>query len=315
VPTLLARPILWRGYALLARLLYPRRYLGKVFLLTFLGIHVPLLALTGFLLLTLGLGSDLARMVFLVALVATLVGSVATLVGLWLLLSPVAAASSALRTYRAAGHLPALPTDLSGEPGELLADVQHTLVHLDRRVQDLARQALQDPLTGSPNRRAFEQQVTTELAAADTHQVALVVVDVNGLKRINDECGHAAGDAALKHVAMVLARHFGEDGWIARWGGDEFVAVVREASSTLLAEALLAQVSAELHEATIGGCADVVAGLHVSGGVARAQQGSSLQDLFQQADQALYDAKRAEPQITLHSVSTAIQRGTRVRTR
>lgn len=298
----------WRAYALLANLLYPRRYLGKVFLLTFLGIHVPLLALTGYLLLSLGLGSDLARMVFLVALVATLVGSVVTLLGLWILLSPVAAASSALRAYQGDGYLPALPTDLSGEPGELLADVQHTLVQLDRHVQDLALQALLDPLTGSPNRRAFEQQVTTELAAAESNdrQVALVVVDVDGLKQINDQCGHAAGDAALQHVAVVLARHFGEYGWIARWGGDEFVAVVREALGSRQSEALLTNVSAELARATVAGCAAGTAGLRVSGGVARAYPGASLQELFQRADQALYAAKRGNAETTRREVSIAM---------
>jgi diguanylate cyclase (GGDEF)-like protein len=305
VQTLLPRNLPWRAYALLARLLYPQRYLGKVFLLTFLGIHVPLLALTGYLLLSLGLGSDLARMVFLVALVATLVGSAATLLGLWILLSPIAAASSALRAYQAAGRLPALPTDLTGEPGELLADVHHTLTHLDRHVQDLARQALQDPLTGSPNRRAFEQQVTAELATAvaDDRQVALVVVDVDGLKQINDQCGHAAGDAALRQVAVVLARHFGEYGWIARWGGDEFVAIVREALGSQRTEALLTNVRDELARATVSGCVDGVVELRVSGGVARADQAASLHELFQQADQALYSAKRADPESTQRVVS------------
>lgn len=295
MPTRVSRSTLWQASALLARFLYPRRYLGKVFLLTFLGIHVPLLTLTAYLLLTLGLRSDLARMVFLVALAATLIGSVATLMGLWLLLFPVAAASSALRGYLLAGQVPDLPTDLPGEPGELLAGVQHTLVHLDRSVQDLARQALQDPLTGSFNRRAFELQVATELATAEAaaHQVALVVVDVDEMKLINDQCGHVAGDAALQQVAVALARHFGEYGWMARWGGDEFVAVVREAPGSRLADDLLARVRAELREATVVGCAQHRRGLHMSGGVARAQPGMSMQDLFQHADRALYDAKHA----------------------
>ena len=284
-----------RAYAILARIFFPRRHLWKVFLLAFVGIHVPLLALAGYLLVTMSPATALAREVLLVALVATLVGSVATLLGLWVLLAPVAAASAALRAYQLAGRLPALPTTLGGEAGELLAHVQHTLSHLDKYVRDLAAQAMSDPLTGSPNRRAFEQRLAAELADASDHdqRVALVVVDVDGLKQMNDAHGHAAGDAALQRVALVLTRHFGEYGWVARCGGDEFVAIIREAGDFPAAEALLARVREELATAAVALPGGGQAGLQVSGGVARAEQAESPQQLFAQADADLYRDKRA----------------------
>ncbi len=143
-----------RGYARLARLLFPKSYSGKLFLLAFVATHVPLVVLVAYLLLAADLSFAAAAPVLLIALVATLVGTAGALLGLWLLLAPVAAASQALRAYRRAGVRPELPTGLEGEAGRLLADVQETLTELDAALGDLAEQALRDPLTGLPNRCA-----------------------------------------------------------------------------------------------------------------------------------------------------------------
>jgi diguanylate cyclase (GGDEF)-like protein len=235
--------------------------------------------------------------VLLVALAATLAGCAGTLLGLWLLLAPVAAASGALRAYRLEGARPRLPTGLGGEAGQLLADVQHTLDHLDAVVGRLADQALRDPLTGLPNRRAFERRLAEDLAEV-AHRggvIALVALDADGLKGINDERGHAAGDACLRHLAAALARHVGEQGWAARWGGDEFVAVVREAAGEPAAEALLAGVEAELAASPVALPDGGAVALRVSGGVTRAGDGEGAEDLFARADAALYRAKRAGP--------------------
>ena len=284
-----------RGYARLSRALFPRSYLGKVFLLAFVGTHVPLVALVAYLLLVAHPAFSPASAVFVVALAATLVGTAATLLGLWVLLAPVAAASAALRAYRLAGTLPRLPTDLGGEAGQLLADVQHTLTHLDAAVGDLAHQALRDPLTGVPNRRAFEQRLAGELAEAARRgeAVALVALDADGLKGVNDERGHAAGDACLRHLVAVLGRHVGEHGWVARWGGDEFAAVVREGAGTPTAEELVAAVAEELAATAVRLPDGGRVALRVSWGVARAREGERPQELFARADAALYRAKHA----------------------
>ena len=283
-----------RGYAVLSQVLFPKSYLGKIVLLTFVGTHIPLAALIGYLLLAPRPGSPPPLAVLLVALTATLVGTAGVLLGLWLLLAPVAAASGALRTYRLTGTPPDLPTSLEGEAGELLTDVQRTLDHLDRFVGRLAEEALRDPLTGAPNRRAFEQQLAKELATAAGRgeSVALVVLDVDGLKAVNDDRGHEAGDECLRSLVAPLARHIGGRGWVARWGGDEFVAVIREAAGAPAAEAILGQFEEELAAAPVllpdGG----QVALRASGGVARARPGESPQELFAQADAALYRAKQ-----------------------
>ena len=284
-----------RGYARLSRLLFPQSYLGKIFLLTFAGTHVPLVALIAYLLLAADLAFASAVAVLLVALAATLAGTAAALLGLWLLLAPVAAASAALRAYRRAGTPPDLPADLDGEAGQLLADVRQTLTELDAAMKRLADQALRDPLTGLPNRRAFERRLAEDLAevARRGGAVALVALDADGLKGVNDERGHAAGDACLRRLAAALARHVGEQGWVARWGGDEFVAVVREAEGAPPAEALLARVEAKLAAAPVVLPGGGAVALRISWGVARVGDGESVQELFARADAALYRTKRA----------------------
>ena len=284
-----------RGYMLLSRILFPKSYSGKIFLLAFIGTHVPLVALIVYLVMVAGPASPPTLKVLLVALAATIVGSAGTLVGVWLLLTPVAVASSALQAYRLAGTPPHLPTNLEGGAGELLADVQHTLDHLDSFVSRLADEALRDPLTGAPNRRAFEQRLTGELttAAERGETVALIALDVDGLKEVNDDWGHEAGDAFLRHLTAALVRHLHGHGWIARWGGDEFIAVVREGADGPEAETILAEVEAALAADPVRLPNGEQVALRASGGVARAHSGEGAQELFARADAELYRAKRA----------------------
>ena len=92
----------------------------------------------------------------------------------------------------------------------------------------LAAQALTDDLTGLPNRRAgaLELERAVALAVRHGHALAVARVDVDHFKRINDTYGHAAGDQVLTEVARRLAAAVrGGDG-VARWGGDEFVAIL-----------------------------------------------------------------------------------------
>ena len=124
--------------------------------------------------------------------------------------------------------------------------------------------------------------------------MALVALDADGLKEINDGGGHAAGDACLRRLTAALARHVGEQGWVARGGGDEFVAVVREAEGVPTAEALLARINQDLAAAPVPLPDGGAVALRVSGGVARAQRGEGPQELFARADAALYRAKRAD---------------------
>ncbi len=101
-----------------------------------------------------------------------------------------------------------------------------------RYERDLHALALVDELTGLQNRRAFTLFAEQELARARRHNRTPVVVyaDLDGLKQINDEHGHAAGDLAIRLVANALRSIFRETDIVARWSGDEFVALMVEGS-------------------------------------------------------------------------------------
>ncbi len=85
-----------------------------------------------------------------------------------------------------------------------------------------------DPLTGVLNRRGFERELKRSLAYLKRYDAsaALLYVDLDGFKAINDRHGHAAGDAVLRAVAMVIARHVRASDVVARIGGDEFVVLL-----------------------------------------------------------------------------------------
>ena len=95
-----------------------------------------------------------------------------------------------------------------------------------RLIERLAASARTDPLTGLANRRAFEQALEQRLAAAPPETFAVLMLDVDGLKQVNDARGHAAGDAVLKRVASVLSGGLRETDLATRWGGDEFLLVL-----------------------------------------------------------------------------------------
>lgn len=104
-----------------------------------------------------------------------------------------------------------------------------------RRLRTLEREARHDPLTGLPNRRGLAAH--WEGMAGEK---ALLLIDLVGFKAVNDSHGHVVGDSLLQQVAARLAALAGPPGLMARWGGDEFVALVPAGG----AEALLGLVAA-----------------------------------------------------------------------
>ncbi|WP_186332240.1 sensor domain-containing diguanylate cyclase [Bordetella genomosp. 13] len=151
------------------------------------------------------------------------------------------------------------------------------------RIGRLKRERASDPLTGLLNRRGAD-----EALGEARHQgvpMAVVLLDVDNFKQINDTRGHAAGDEVLRGLADVVRAQVREDDIAARMGGEElavFVPGVDRADGLGFAERLRAAVQAQL------------GGVTVSIGVARwPDHGSTMEAVFAQADQAMYDAKRA----------------------
>ncbi|HET7130334.1 MAG TPA: diguanylate cyclase [Gaiellaceae bacterium] len=154
-----------------------------------------------------------------------------------------------------------------------------------RRVDQLAAQARTDTLTRLGNRRAFEDDLGTTIAArAETAQpFTLVALDLDGLKKINDRNGHPAGDVQIRKVADCLREVVGPDGSVYRTGGDEFMVILpgRRAWHGLNLAARIDQVT----RARTGARA-------VSIGLTESIETEGRHLLMNQADIALYEAKR-----------------------
>jgi diguanylate cyclase (GGDEF)-like protein len=183
---------------------------------------------------------------------------------------------------------------LAGENADLinrLAAQNHRLEsRIAERTQALHDMAHRDALTGLANRRRLS---ALECEIAPVGQ-AVLFIDLDHFKEINDTRGHAIGDAVLQEVARRLRLALGLDALIARWGGDEFVCVLsdlgpRHEQALRSAEAVLRGVAFPL---TLEGGADAIP-LAASIGVACApEHGSSLSSLIASADLAAMQAKR-----------------------
>jgi diguanylate cyclase (GGDEF)-like protein len=161
-------------------------------------------------------------------------------------------------------------------------------VTLERdRIQVLANT---DALTGVGNRRAFDVRMAELGAADDPADVALIVVDVDRLKAVNDAGGHEAGDRALKAVAGALTSQIRSGDLVARVGGDEFVAVLNGMDRAAAGE--VAQGMADAVSAALGST------VTVSVGVATGPAPEAGSSLLRAADRAMYAAKRNRSTVT-----------------
>jgi diguanylate cyclase (GGDEF)-like protein len=150
-----------------------------------------------------------------------------------------------------------------------------------------------DPLTGLPNRVLFQERLELALARiADGEYVALLYIDIDGFKRVNDSLGHQIGDELLKSVAVSLSDCLEETDIIARLGGDEFVVVqtaVKRSEDVIALVTRIYQSIREPHE-----CLGHLVNTDASIGIALASQDSiDVELLLKNADLAMYSAKEA----------------------
>jgi diguanylate cyclase (GGDEF)-like protein len=284
-------------YALLARMPLPKSYSGKFMLITFLGTLVPLLALVLYLVFAASIDLRSSVSVLVIVLVATLFGTALTLYALYALLRPVSLASKALYDYLDSGRTPSLPTHFTDQAGRLMANVQYVVEQLDKDIRSLEKIATKDHLTGVYNRRAGEQWLASDLARVGRGEGALTLalVDLDGLKAINDRYGHQAGDACLRHLAHTCLGNIREGDWLARWGGDEFVVVLWEEKGERTANPVLVRIAKDLAQNPVQLAQSTRIRLTFSAGVVRCT-GSEDADLgvdsvLALADDALYEAK------------------------
>ncbi|GJG85690.1 hypothetical protein tb265_08710 [Gemmatimonadetes bacterium T265] len=165
----------------------------------------------------------------------------------------------------------------------------------DRMRTQVATIILTDPLSGCVNRRGFEQQLARELARAERAgaPLALLAVDVDHFKRVNDEFGHLAGDAVLREVGAVLRAGARAGDVVARVGGEEFLVVLPDtdaAGAAALAERVVAAAREHVYPGLPAGRR-----VTVSAGTAAVGRVTDLgiaEELKARADHALYAAKR-----------------------
>ena len=164
-------------------------------------------------------------------------------------------------------------------------------------IEQLAFRAAHDELTELPNRRTLANHIEHALESAgnDDRQIALCFVDLDGFKQVNDNYGHAVGDAVLVDVAGAIRTALRASDLGARVGGDEFVVVFDPVTDAAEAWAM----TARLHKAIVEKSSHGVATFGASVGLAISGPGESASTLLQRADAALYRAKQQRSGVEL----------------
>jgi len=168
----------------------------------------------------------------------------------------------------------------------------HQLIESEARLRELS---IRDPLTGLFNRRYLEDSLALEMirTARKGYPIGIIMADIDHFKRFNDIHGHGAGDAVLVQVGKILCTHIRSSDFSCRYGGEEFILILPEASreiTQMRAEHLREDVK-HLHVQFEG---QVLATVTLSLGIAMfPTHGSTTDALLKAADDALYRAKRA----------------------
>ncbi|NTV96770.1 MAG: GGDEF domain-containing protein [Thiobacillus sp.] len=169
-----------------------------------------------------------------------------------------------------------------------LEETRQETDHLRKELEQHRREALVDPLTGLFNRRAMESQLNQWTAKP----LAMVMLDIDHFKRINDTYGHAIGDIVIRNVADTLRKCIRGDDFAVRYGGEEFVVLLPDTGldgAVTVAETIRQRIAAlrlvrKQDNFTL-------APFTISAGVATRRPDDTLESLFQRADSALYESK------------------------
>ena len=182
------------------------------------------------------------------------------------------------------------------DPAQLVSEIvrlRGEVARLEARIEELDRLAHHDALVPLPNRRGFVRQLEGLIARLDRYgePSAMMFVDLDGLKKINDSLGHGAGDAALCHVAERLVGGIRQSDCVARLGGDEFgILLVRTeaaaAAETAVRLCELVSNQSFVHQGSIQP-------LSVAIGVTTLARGDTPEAVIARADRAMYAVKAA----------------------
>jgi diguanylate cyclase (GGDEF)-like protein len=227
-----------------------------------------------------------------VAMVLIVIGFIVA----WLLRPLLRAADQADRMTRGEIELAPLRVVRDDEIGHLTQAFNRLLAKLVANQTTLAQLAHHDSLTGLPNRKLLDDRLQQALGRAQRHggQIAVLYLDLDGFKALNDTLGHEVGDEALKEIARRLLGLVRPTDTVARIGGDEFVLLIAdvaepaewaEDAAATLARRCIDALAAPLRLRNI----DTVIGVSI--GIAIGNGAMSSQDLLAAADKAMYEAK------------------------
>lgn len=179
--------------------------------------------------------------------------------------------------------------------GQHLAGAAERIQVLERSLDDLRQDAATDGLTGLHNRRSFDTRLrhAAGMAMNTGEPLALVLIDIDHFKRVNDEWGHQTGDQVLRLVAATLTAAVRPQDFVARYGGEEF-GLILPATTQGDAHAIADRVrrSFEGRRIVARNSGKTIAGLTISAGGAGYEPGERLADWVERADRALYAAKQ-----------------------
>jgi diguanylate cyclase (GGDEF)-like protein len=181
-----------------------------------------------------------------------------------------------------------------------LAEARDDLSKSRAKEEETRKISLQDALTGLPNRLSFEQHLDRGLSQAKRHRwgLAILFIDIDNFKSINDSYGHGLGDKVLLMVANRLRSFVRDEDTVSRWGGDEFVCLLmevkQEADVTRLAEKMVNQIAAacEFDGIVLSTSASIGIAIYPA-------DGETADILFKNADTAMLKAKGSVKRVVL----------------
>ena len=243
------------------------------------------------------LGQRIAQVVLLASLLAVLTAILASRA----LSRPLTSINNAVQQFthdRLRSRLPVERQDELGQLARSFAQMQEEILdqldELNQSRNALEHLARHDPLTGLPNRRVFFERLEHALANArrSARPLAVLFVDLDHFKELNDNCGHSAGDSVLQAVANLLRSATRESDTVARLGGDEFVILIEQLDEPQQVIAVLQKLHERFQLPMLIGGQEIQ--VQASMGVSLfPRDGDDIESLLQQADRAMYAAKNA----------------------